>query len=513
MEKVILQFDSVTKKFPGVIALNEISFEVNRGEILGICGENGAGKSTLMKVIAGVHPRDTYSGEVYYEGEPLNFSAGAIQQAREAGIAIVHQELALVQQMTVGENIFLGREPGSAAGINWHKLYAETQHILDRYQIDLPIGKPVSTLSVGRQQMVEIARALSEKAKILILDEPTSALADQEVQTLMRILRTLKEQGVTCIYISHKLEEVFEITDRITVFRDGEVVGTKVTKETDADEIIAMMVGRQMTERFPVSDRKPADVVLEVKNLSADWPHSPGTTMLSDISFEVRAGEILGVAGLMGSGRSELVTTLFGECGRVTDGTVSMKGKKIAVNSARDAMHHGISLIPEDRKGQGLVLGQSILKNISLANMDQFAGFGTINKHKELTESEEMAKSLAVKAPTLHAIVSSLSGGNQQKVVIGKWLMSDPTVLILDEPTRGIDVGAKYEIYKLMNKLAREGVAIIMVSSELPEVLGMSDRILVMHEGQVGGIVDRAEATQEKLMALATGTKTAVEEM
>ena len=513
MEKVILQFDRVTKKFPGVIALNNISFEVRQGEILGICGENGAGKSTLMKILAGVHTRDTYSGDVFYEGEPLNFAAGAIQQAREAGIAIVHQELALVQQMTVGENIFLGREPGGAAGINWHRLYADTQHILDRYQIDLPIGKPVSTLSVGRQQMVEIARALSEKAKILILDEPTSALADQEVQTLMRILRTLKEQGVTCIYISHKLEEVFEITDRITVFRDGEVVGTKETAATNSDEIIAMMVGRQMTERYPESDRHPGEVVLAVEGFSADWAHSPGTPMLSDISFQVRAGEILGVAGLMGSGRSELVTTLFGECGRVTGGTVSMRGTPIQVHSARDAMRHGISLIPEDRKGQGLVLGQSILKNISLANMDQFAGFGTINKHQELTVSEEMAKSLSIKAPTLHAIVSSLSGGNQQKVVIGKWLLSDPTVLILDEPTRGIDVGAKYEIYKLMNKLAAEGVAIIMVSSELPEVLGMSDRILVMHEGQVGGIVDRAEATQEKLMALATGMKTAGEAM
>jgi len=513
VEKPILQFDSVTKTFPGVIALNNISFSVNRGEILGICGENGAGKSTLMKILAGVHPRDTYTGEVIYDGEPLNFSAGAIQQAREMGIAIVHQELALVQQMTVGENIFLGREPGSKAVINWHQLYSETQHILDRYQIDLPIGKPVSTLGVGRQQMVEIARALSEKAKILILDEPTSALADQEVQVLMRILRTLKEQGVTCIYISHKLEEVFEITDRVTVFRDGEVVGTKVTAETSTDEIIAMMVGRQMTERFPEASRQPKEVVLEVENLSVDWEHSPGKPMLSNISFSVRAGEILGVAGLMGSGRSELVTTLFGECGRVTAGEIRMKGEPIKLASARDAMRHGISLIPEDRKRQGLVLGQSILKNISLANMDQFAGFGSINKHAELHASEKMARDLSVKAPTLHAIVSSLSGGNQQKVVIGKWLMSDPTVLILDEPTRGIDVGAKYEIYKLMNTLAAEGVAIIMVSSELPEVLGMSDRILVMHEGCVGGIVERDKATQEKLMALATGMTTAAEEL
>lgn len=505
METPILQFQEVTKTFPGVTALDKISFSVAKGEIHGICGENGAGKSTLMKILAGVHPRDTYSGEVVFEGEQLNFAHGAIQQAREKGIAIVHQELALVQEMTVGENIYLGREPGGKTIINWHQLYAETQHILNRYQIDLPTGKPVSTLSVGRQQMVEIARALSEDAKILILDEPTSALADQEVKVLMDILRTLKEQGVTCLYISHKLEEVFDITDRITVFRDGEVVGTRNTAETSSDEIIAMMVGREMTERYPTAARTPGEVVLAVDGLTADWSNAPGKEMLSDISFNVRAGEILGIAGLMGSGRSELVTMLFGECGRHVAGTIRMKGESIRIGSAREAMKHGISLIPEDRKKQGLVLGQSILKNISLANMDRFAGFGTINKHAELTESEQMARELSVKAPTLHAIVSSLSGGNQQKVVIGKWLMSDPTVLILDEPTRGIDVGAKYEIYKLMNKLAAEGVAIIMVSSELPEVLGMSDRILVMHEGRVGGIVDRENATQENLMALATG--------
>lgn len=512
MEQTLLQFQNVTKTFPGIVALNNISFSVNRGEILGICGENGAGKSTLMKILAGVHPRETYTGEVLFEGNPLNFTAGAIQQARRMGIAIVHQELALVQQMTVGENIFLGREPGSRNVINWDQLYSETQHILDRYQIDLPVGEPVASLSVGRQQMVEIARALSEKAKILILDEPTSALADQEVEVLMRILRSLKEQEVTCIYISHKLEEIFEITDRITVFRDGAVVGTKATEETGTDEIISMMVGRQMTERFPEAHRVPGEVVLEVENLSVDWRHTPGKPMLQAISFQVRAGEILGIAGLMGSGRSELVTTLFGEGGRVKSGGIRMSGQPIRVTSAREAMRKGISLIPEDRKRQGLVLEQSILKNISLANMDRFAGFGAINKLAELNASEQIAHDLSIKAPTLHALVSSLSGGNQQKVVIGKWLMSEPLLLILDEPTRGIDVGAKYEIYKLMNKLAAEGVAIIMVSSELPEILGMSDRILVMHEGRVGGIVDREMATQEKLMALATGMSTAAEE-
>ncbi len=501
----ILEMQGVTKDFPGVRALNNVSFKVRRGDIHGICGENGAGKSTLMKILAGVHPADTYEGDVKLNNQVVKFTGASIHQAIEHGIAIVHQELALIPQMTVGENIFLGREPAGKTGINWHQLYSDTHKILQEYHLDIPFAQVVADLSVGKQQMVEIAKALSENAQVLILDEPTSALTEAEVDTLMGILRHLKARGVTCLYISHKLEEFFRITDHITVFRDGEVVGTVATNEVTEEKLVAMMVGREMKERFPKGDRRPGKVVLEVRNLSVDSPYQLGKKAIKHASFEVREGEILGIAGLMGSGRSELVTTIFGEYGKNREGEIILDGQPIQNNSARDAMNNRISLVPEDRKKMGLILEQTIIKNISLPNLEQFATAFSINQHKELQQCEKYAAYLAVKTPSLHAIVNSLSGGNQQKVVIAKWLMSEPRVLILDEPTRGIDVGAKYEIYKLMNSLAEEGVAIIMVSSELPEILGMSDRILVMHEGECAGILERAGATQEKIMAMATG--------
>jgi D-xylose transport system ATP-binding protein len=503
--QAVLQLDQVTKEFPGVKALDQVSFTVNQGEVHGICGENGAGKSTLMKIIAGVYPFGSYEGEVFYQGERLRFEHDSISQAMEKGIALVHQELALIPQLTVGENIYMGREPARAGIINWHQLYSNTKKTLAQYNLDLPFSSMVGRLSVGKQQMVEIARALAEDAQILILDEPTSALTDSEVATLMGILRNLREQGKTCIYISHKLEELFEITDQVTVLRDGQVVGTLETSRTSSEQIIAMMVGREMTERFPAGNRKPGGVILEVEELSSFDPEQGHKQVVKKVSFGLRKGEILGVAGLMGSGRSELVTSLFGVYGKNTKGRIRVNGEDLSITSPRAAMNHGISLIPEDRKRMGLVVEQSILKNISLPNLERFAGFGSINQHKELNECEKIAKGLSVKTPTLRALVNSLSGGNQQKVVIAKWLLGSPNILILDEPTRGIDVGAKYEIYKLMNQLAEEGVSIIMVSSELPEILSMSDRILVMNEGKLAGILDHKEATQEKIMALATG--------
>ena len=504
----ILEIEHVTKDFPGVRALDDITFKVRRGEIHGICGENGAGKSTLMKILAGVHPHESYEGDVKLNGEVIEFTGDSIHQAIDKGIAIVYQELALVSQMTVGENIFLGREPVKGPGINWHKLYSNTHKILQEYNLNVPFEETVANLGVGQQQMVEIAKALSENAQVLILDEPTSALTEAEVETLMGILRNLRQRGVTCLYISHKLEEFFRITDTITVFRDGAVVDTVRTSETKDEQLVAMMVGREMKERFPTGNRKPGETVLNVQNLSVGSPYQIGKKAIENVSFEVRKGEILGIAGLMGSGRSELVTTIFGEYGRNREGDIWLDGKPIQNDSARDAMNNKISLVPEDRKKMGLILEQSILKNMSLPNLEQFASAFSINKHKELQQCEKYSKYLTVKTPSLHAIVNSLSGGNQQKVVIAKWLMSDPKVLILDEPTRGIDVGAKYEIYKLMNSLAEEGVAIIMVSSELPEILGMSDRILVMHEGKCAGILDRTAATEEKIMAMATGLAT-----
>jgi D-xylose transport system ATP-binding protein len=513
LAQYILEFKGVTKKFPGVLALNDISFNVKKGAIHAICGENGAGKSTLMKVLAGIYPFGTYSGDVVFDGERLTFSGDSISQAIDKGIAFVHQELALVPQITVGENIYLSREPSVKGIINWNELFNNTKKLLKKYNLDIPFSAITGDLSVGKQQMVEIARALAENAKIFILDEPTSALTDSEVDTLMEILGNLRLQGKTCIYISHKLEEVFRISDDITVLRDGTVVDTVATQDVDNEKIIAMMVGREMTERFPASQRQPSDVIFEVSNWSVDSTEQAGKKAVEDVSFTLRRGEILGIAGLMGSGRSELVLSLFGEYGKKRSGSIYMEGQEIQIRSAREAMFHGISLVPEDRKRLGLVVDQSILKNISLPNLEKFASFFSINKHFEIQKSEEMARELAIKTPTLQALVSSLSGGNQQKVVIAKWLMSEPKILILDEPTRGIDVGAKYEIYKLMNKLTSEGISILMVSSELPEVLGMSDRILVMYEGRLCGVLDREGATQEKIMAMATGyaQKTAAE--
>ncbi len=501
----ILEFKKVTKQFPGVLALDDVSFDICRGEIHGICGENGAGKSTLMKILSGVYPHGTYEGTVIYNGDELVLGASSIREAGEKGIAIVYQELTLVPTMTVGENVYLGREPVDGMSINWNKLYSDTQAILENYQLDVPPQEMVRNLGVGKMQMVEIAKALSENAKVLILDEPTSALSEAEVDKLMDILKTLKAHGITCIYITHKLEELFRITDRVTVMRDGRVVVTEPTGSLSVEKLVSHMVGREMKERFPKGNRNPGDVVFEVDDLQALDPNDSSRQVLNGVSFNVRRGEILGIAGLMGSGRTELVMTLFGEYGKIVNGRVLLKKKEIKPQSAREAIDAGLSLVPEDRKGMGLVLIQSILNNISLPNLDQFSSFFRIDADAELKASRQQAKSLTIKTPSLEALVETLSGGNQQKVVISKWLLSNPVVLIMDDPTRGIDVGAKYEIYKLMNDLTEKGVAIIMISSELEEVLGMSDRVMVMCRGHSTATLPIQEANQERIMSLATG--------
>jgi D-xylose transport system ATP-binding protein len=493
-----------------VTALSDVSLQIRRGEIHGLCGENGAGKSTLMKILAGVYPWGTYDGKVFYNGQELKLGQGSIRQAIEEGIGIVYQELTLVPDMTVGENVYLGKEPVELGSINWDKVYADTREVLTKYHLDIHPQAIVKQLGVGKMQMTEIAKALAENAKVLILDEPTSALTAAEIEKLMEILRTLKEHGVTCIYVTHKLEEFFTIADTVTVLRDGKVVTTQPAADLNLEKLVGYMVGREMKERFPKGHRQPGDVIFEVENLHAMDPDRTSVEVVKGVSFNLRQGEILGIAGLMGSGRTELVTTIFGEYGRVTQGSMKMEGRAIAPKSSRDAMQHGISLVPEDRKRYGLVLIQSILKNISLANLDQFSSLMRIDGHAELNASLQFAKSLAIKAPNLFIPCDMLSGGNQQKVVISKWLMSKPKVLIMDDPTRGIDVGAKYEIYKLMNDLAEQGIAIIMISSELEEVLGMSDRVMVMCEGQSTSTLDIAEATQERIMALATGVAVAV---
>ncbi len=502
----ILEFHNVTKRFSGITALSDVSFGVRRGEIHGLCGENGAGKSTLMKILSGVYPWGSYEGKVLYEGRDLKLEHSSIQQAAAEGIAIVYQELTLVPSMTVGENVFLGKEPVERGVINWDKLYANTKQVLERYKLDIVPQALVGSLGVGKMQMTEIAKAISGNAQVLILDEPTSALTESEVEKLMEILEVLKSHGVTCIYITHKLEELFRITDTITVLRDGKVITSQPTQDLNRELLVSHMVGREMKERFPEGQHKPlGNVVLEIENLNAVDPQT-SREVIKGVSFQLREGEILGIAGLMGSGRTELVSTIFGEYGKILSGSIKLNGSPIRIKNSRDAMAHGISLVPEDRKTHGLVLNQSILKNISLANLGQFSSMFTIDTDAELKKSLEYAKSLAIKAPNLSVPVDSLSGGNQQKVVISKWLMSQPKVLILDDPTRGIDVGAKYEIYKLMRELVAQGIAIIMISSELEEVLGMSDRIMVMNAGRSAGILAAAEATQEKIMALATGT-------
>jgi D-xylose transport system ATP-binding protein len=502
---IILEFKNVTKKFPGVVALNDVSFKIHRGEVHGICGENGAGKSTLMKILSGVYPYGTYDGSVIFNGEELKLGESAIQEAGNKGIAIVYQELTLVPTMTVGENVYLGREPLERGSINWNKLYANTREILEKYQLDVPPQAAVKSLGVGKMQMVEIAKALSENAIVLILDEPTSALSEAEIVKLMDILKTLKSNGITCIYITHKLEELFRITDKVTVMRDGKEIVTKPTTEYTRESLVSYMVGREMKERFPKAKRNPGEVIFKVEDLQALDPNEVNRKILNGVSFEVRRGEILGIAGLMGAGRTELVMTLFGEYGKVINGKVHLNGKEVKPANAREAINAGISLVPEDRKGMGLILIQSILKNISLPNLDQFSGFFRIDADAELKASMIQSKSLTIKAPNLEVAVETLSGGNQQKVVISKWLLSKPSVLIMDDPTRGIDVGAKYEIYKLMNELAENGVAIIMISSDLEEVLGMSDRVMVMCRGRSTETLPVAEATVERVMTLATG--------
>jgi D-xylose transport system ATP-binding protein len=504
-DDIILDIQNVTKQFPGVTALSDVSIQIRRGEIHCLCGENGAGKSTLIKILSGVYPWGSYEGHILYDGKELKLGDRSIRQAIEEGIAVVYQELTLVPLITVGENIFLGKEPVERGSINWDKLYADTQQILTKYRLDIQPQVVVNQLGVGKMQMTEIAKALSENARVLILDEPTSALTEAETEKLMEILRTLKEHGVTCIYISHKVEEFFRIGDTITVLRDGKVVTTQPAQALNLEKLVSYMVGREMKERFPQGNRKPGEVIFEVQDLHAQDPEQNEREVLKGVSFDLRKGEILGIAGLMGSGRTELVMTIFGEYGKITQGKVKLDGRELELHNSHEAMLQGISLVPEDRKRHGLVLIQSVLKNISLANLDQFASWFRIDDAAELAASIRFAKSLAIKAPNLHVPCDSLSGGNQQKVVISKWLMSKPKVLIMDDPTRGIDVGAKYEIYKLMNDLTEQGISIIMISSELEEVLGMSDRVMVMHEGQSTSTLDIADATQEKIMALATG--------
>jgi ribose transport system ATP-binding protein len=490
-----LQMKGITKTYPGVKALDNVDFEVAPGEVHALVGENGAGKSTLMKILAGAQPMD--SGEIFLNGQLVHITSP--QKAMDLGISIIYQEFNLVPYLNAAENIFLGREPkASIPGfINFSKMYSEAQRVIDQLGVRLNVRIPVNRLSVAQQQMVEIAKATSRNASIIAMDEPSATLTEHELESLFDLIRSLKSRGVSIIYISHRLEEIFQIADRVTVLRDGRLVGTKLVSETNKDEIIRMMVGRELKEKIP---KQPA----EIKSPALTVSHLSRKGVLNDISFTVHKGEILGIAGLVGAGRTELARAIFG-ADPIDSGEIWLNGNKVEIRSPRDAIRLGIGLVTEDRKALGLILGMVVRENISLANLDSLTRFGFINRKEEKSVAVRFVEDLMIKTPSIEQQVQNLSGGNQQKVVLAKWLFTQSRVLIFDEPTRGIDVGSKVEIYQLMNRLAANGVAIIMISSELPEILGMSDRILVMHEGRIVGELSREEATQEKIMWLATG--------
>ncbi len=503
MNPVVLRAESIVKKFPGVVALKNVSFDLRAGEVHGLCGENGAGKSTLIKLLSGIHAHGSYEGGFLIDGEPVKFRS--LADAERAGIAVIYQELALVNDMTVGENIFLGSEPRTAGGlIDWPKVHREARLLLQKFKVDLDPSLPVAKLGVGQKQLVEIVKALSKNSRILILDEPTAALAEHEVTILLEILRDLRSRGIASIYISHKLDEVFAICDRITVLRDGSSVITLEARQTNKAEVIKHMVGREITDLFPRRHSKLGAPVLEVENVSVTHPHAPGN-FLSGISLSVRAGEVLGIGGLMGAGRTELLMHLFGVWGRRENGTVRLDGRELRACKPDEIIRRGMVLVSEDRRRYGLILDRTIGFNLSLSSLRNLTSHRLIDQGREFKRNDHFFQSLRVKAPTMEGMVSKLSGGNQQKVVVGKALMTEPLVIFLDEPTRGIDVGAKLEIYEIINQLTDAGKAVVLVSSELPELLGMSDRILMLHEGRVGGEFSRAEATPEKLLAAAMG--------
>ncbi|CAN5562796.1 xylose ABC transporter ATP-binding protein [soil metagenome] len=499
----LLEMRQITKEFPGVKALDGVTFDLKEGEFHALVGENGAGKSTLMKVLSGVYPYGTYGGDIVVNGNVKHFQN--IRQAEEAGIAIIFQELSLVKELTVAENIFLGREPSRFGIINWSEIYQKSARLLKDLNLPLDPRTQVGNLGIGQQQLVEIAKALSHNAKILVLDEPTAALTESEVEALFTILRDLKSRGVGMIYISHKLGEVFVMSDRITVLRDGQTVGTESTQDLDKDRVISLMVGREVGDIFPETTHEFGGNALEVRNLTAYDTDIPDKKLVDDVSFNVRKGEVLGIAGLMGAGRSELLMTIFGAWLGRNSGQIFVDSQKIDIESPSDAIDSGIGFVTEDRKRFGLILEQTILDNSTLAGLKRISGAFITHRSRETAATQKVMKSLRVKANSPVTITGTLSGGNQQKVVLGKWLLTDPKILFLDEPTRGIDVGAKQEIYAEINKLAATGVAIVMVSSELPEVLGLADRILVLHEGKLTGEFTKMEATPEKVMVAATG--------
>jgi D-xylose transport system ATP-binding protein len=503
MHEYILEMRGITKGFSGVRALDNVHLSVRQGEIHALCGENGAGKSTLMKVLSGVWQYGTYSGDIVINGKTMKFES--TRDSEEVGIAVIYQELALVKEMDVAENIYLGKWFNRRGVVQFDKIYREATKLMKSLGLDIDLSAKIRDIGIGHQQLVEIAKALTTNAKILILDEPTAALTESEVKLLIDNIRKLKQQGVTCILISHKLNEVFEIADRITILRDGATIGTYNTSELTEEIVIAKMVGRELTQRYPPKiPHEFGSVILEVRDYNVVDARD-GKPILQDVNFSVRKGEILGISGLMGAGRTELLTSIYGFFVGHRKGQILVDGEVVDIRSPINALAHGIGMVFEDRKRYGLVLSQSVKENITLSSLRRMGRFGCINSDREVFESKEYVNRMGVKTQSVEAIVNTLSGGNQQKVVLARGLMTKPKIIFLDEPTRGIDVGAKFEIYSHMNHLAADGVAIVMISSELPEIIGMSDRVIVMHNGRISGEFINKEVTQEKVMHCASG--------
>ncbi len=503
MAKILLEMKSITKTFPGVKALDNVNLQVEEGEIHALVGENGAGKSTLMNVLSGIYPYGTYEGDIIYSGEICKFNR--ISDSEQKGIVIIHQELALVPYMTIAENMYLGNEKGKRYAINWNETYGEADRYLNTVGLMESSHTLIKDISVGKQQLVEIAKALAKNARLLILDEPTASLNEDDSKALLELLLKFKSEGLTSIIISHKLNEIAYVADKITVIRDGSTIET-LDRKKDAiteDRIIKGMVGRELVDRFPKRDDvEIGEKAMEVEHWNACHPLYSDRKVVNDVSFYVRRGEVVGICGLMGAGRTELAMSIFGKSYGVNiSGKIRIKGQEVALNSVREAIRHKLAYVTEDRKGNGLILGNPIKINTTLANMQAISRRSIIDKDKEFAVAEDYRDKLKTKCPTVEQNVGNLSGGNQQKVLLSKWMFAEPDILILDEPTRGIDVGAKYEIYCIINRLAAEGKSVIMISSELPEVLGMSDRIYIMNEGRMVGEVSAAEATQENIMA------------
>nr|WP_319487466.1 multiple monosaccharide ABC transporter ATP-binding protein [uncultured Caproiciproducens sp.] len=504
MSDVLLEMKHITKEFSGIKALNDVNLTVKRGEVHALCGENGAGKSTLMNVLSGVYPYGEYSGEIIYNGEECKFRD--IRDSERKGIVIIHQELALSPYLTIAENIFIGNEVTSVRGmIDWGKTQQKAIEILKKVGLENEsVNTIISSLGVGKQQLVEIAKALAKKVELLILDEPTASLNDEDSKKLLDIILGLKEHGITCIMISHKLNELSAIADTITVIRDGKTIETmdKNTDEITEDRIIKDMVGRELTNRYPPRESHIGDTAFEVTNWNVFHPDDPDRQIIKDVSFHVSKGEVVGFAGLMGAGRTELAMSIFGRAyGTKISGEIYKDGKEIKIPSIKDAINNGIAYVSEDRKTYGLVLINDIKWNMTLASLEsRFSKNNFINKSEEILQAESYREKINIKANSIEQNVGSLSGGNQQKVVLAKWMLSEPDVLILDEPTRGIDVGAKYEIYSIINKLADEGKAVVFISSEMPELLGVCDRIYVINDGQIAGELQKNELSQELIM-------------